>query len=102
MKKARCLKETTHRRTYNLVRKEMYAICSRCYWHPTFWRWCYDNPFLHMTYEEDGTIKPEKLKFRNHPNWKQVTRNKKQWMKKRYFQKRQNYPDGTFIVYFGW
>jgi hypothetical protein len=102
MKSIKCLKETTHRRTYNLVKKDLYAKCPVCRWHPTFWRGCYDNPYTHMRYDEDGTNKPERAKFSNHPNWKQVSKNKKQWMKKRFFQKRKNRPDGSYTIYYGW
>jgi hypothetical protein len=62
MKRYRCLKETNHRRTYNLVRKELYAVCSRCAWHSNFWRSCGDNPYVY-TYLEDGTIHLIKLRF---------------------------------------
>ncbi|HEY8957525.1 hypothetical protein [Chitinophaga sp.] len=102
MKKKKCLKETTHRRTYNLVRKETYAICPRCHWHPTFWRWCWDHPYIGMTYTDDGTNKPYALRFKNHPNWKAVSKNRKQWMKKRFLEDRTINPDGCLRIVYGW
>jgi hypothetical protein len=95
MKRHRCLKETTHSRTYNLVRKELFAICAHCPWHPTFWRSCIDNQYDHM-YMKDGTNQ-----IKNHANWKLVSKNRKQWMKKRFIKERRNSPRG-FATYYGW
>lgn len=55
-----------------------------------------------MRYEEDGTDKPEKVKFKDHPNWKMVSKNRKQWMEKKFFRVKYNYPDGRFNISFGW
>lgn len=55
-----------------------------------------------MRYEEDGTDKPEKLKYRFHPNWKLVSKNRKQWMKKRFLTERRDYAHGTYDIRFGW
>lgn len=100
--KLKILKTTDHRRTYNLVRKEMYAMCPRCRWHSIFYKNCCEKYFPAMWYEEDGTDKPEKLKYRFHPNWKVVSKNKKQWMKKRFLTQRTNYGDNTYFIRFGW
>ena len=95
MKRHRCLKETTDRRTYNRVKKNLYAICPRCPWHSNFWRDCIDNPYIHM-YMEDGASQ-----IKNHPNWKLVSKNRKQWMKKRFIKVNRSYPEG-FDTYYGW
>jgi len=96
MKRYRCLKETTHRRTYNLVRKNLYAVCTRCKWHPNFWKSCWDNPYKHM-YMENGANR-----VKNPANWKLVSRNRKQWMKKRFIKVKRSYGDGSFATYYGW
>jgi hypothetical protein len=95
MKRHRCLKETSHRRTYNLVRKELYAVCARCKWHPGFWKSCWDNPYIHM-YMEDGTGQ-----VKNYANWKLVSRNRKQWMKKRFIKVKLDRWYGL-ATYYGW
>ncbi|OQP41095.1 hypothetical protein A4H97_15985 [Niastella yeongjuensis] len=89
------MKETTDSRTYNLVRKELYAACSRCPWHPTFWRTCIDNPYTPMYMENDTR------QIRNHPNWKLVSRNRKQWMKKRFIEVKQR-SRSRFVTYYTW
>jgi hypothetical protein len=100
MKMHKSLKETTHRRTYNLVSKHLFANCPYCPWHPNFWRLC--TRYSYLVYEEDGSEKNEKQKFQRHPNWKLVSKNKKQWMKKPYIQVRRDYPDGNFYITFRW
>ena len=95
MKRHRCLKETNHRRTYNLVRKELYAVCSRCAWHSNFWRSCGDNPYVY-TYLEDG-----RSQVKNPPNWKLVSKNRKQWMNKHFFKRRKE-RRGEVVTYYGW
>lgn len=102
MKHHKCLKETAHRRTYNLVSKYLFAKCSRCPWHPNFWRNCSDNSYRYLKYWEDGSGKTEKEKFSNHPNWKLVSKNKKQWMKKPYIPQRMDYSIGRFEISFRW
>ncbi|QJB30446.1 hypothetical protein HF324_03430 [Chitinophaga oryzae] len=102
MSKLKILKTTDHRRTYNLVRKEMYAACPRCRWHAIFQKSCPDFPYEGMRYYEDGIDKPEKLKYRFHPNWKLVSKNKKQWKKKKFLSERIDFHDGTFYIRFGW
>jgi hypothetical protein len=95
MKRHRCLKETTDRRTYNLVRKDLYAVCARCRWHSSFWRSCGDQPFEYMFKEE------ETGKVKNHYNWKLVSKNRKQWMKKRFIKVKRDRWNG-FATYYGW
>lgn len=90
------------RRTYNLVSKNLFARCCRCPWHANFWAGCYDIRYLYLEYEEDGSDKPEKLKYRNHPNWKLVSKNRKQWMKKQFIQVRKDDAEGSFRISFGW
>jgi hypothetical protein len=86
------------RRTYNLVRKELYAVCGRCPWHPDFWRSCMDNPFVQMSFEEDE----DGGMMRNYPGWKLVSKNRKQWMKKRFIPYVWKERDGKEVVYFRW
>ena len=95
MKRYRYLKETTHRRTYSLVRKNLYAICARCAWHPNFWRSCGEHTFIHM-YKEEGAGR-----VKNPDNWKLVSRNRKQWMKKRFIKVKRKWGDG-FATFYGW
>jgi hypothetical protein len=95
MKRHRCLKETSHRRTYNLVRKNFYAVCPRCKWHPTFWRSCIDNPYIHMYVEESTS------QVKNPANWKLVSKNRKQWMKKPFIKVKRSSWNG-FATYYGW
>ena len=95
MKRYRCLKETTDRRTYNLVKKNLYAVCARCAWHPSFWRSCYDNPYADA-YKVDGSDL-----INNPPNWKLVSKNRKQWMKKRFIKVKRKWEDGV-ATFYGW
>ncbi|WP_159454165.1 hypothetical protein [Chitinophaga ginsengisegetis] len=55
-----------------------------------------------MTYKDDGTNKPYASRFKNHPNWKIVSKNKKQWMKKRFLENRTTRPDGSLLIQYGW
>ncbi|MEI3796615.1 MULTISPECIES: hypothetical protein [unclassified Chitinophaga] len=55
-----------------------------------------------MTYKDDGTNKPYASRFKNHPNWKIVSKNKKQWMKKRFLENRTIRPDGSLLIQYGW
>jgi hypothetical protein len=55
-----------------------------------------------MRYEDDGTNKPYALRFRNHPNWKVVSKNRKQWMRKKFLMKHMQHPDGTLVIEYGW
>lgn len=96
MKCHKILQGTMHRRTYNLASRNLYAICSRCPWHVNFWHSCIDNPFVKMVYVS------EKMEYSNHPNWKLVSKNRKQWMKKPFIQVREDYPDGSFKIFFRW
>lgn len=102
MKPHKRLKETMDRRTYNLTSKLLFAGCSYCRWHSTFWKESHNGSFVALRYEEDGTGKPEKLKYRYHPNWKLVSKNQKQWMKKPFHQRKQEAPDGSYYIFFGW
>ena len=70
-KKEREYKTTTNRTVYNKLHKIKNASCSFCRWHgPTSendsWTWY-------------GGYRINKIKY---PNWKLVSKNKKQWMKK--------------------
>ncbi|MBC9914798.1 hypothetical protein [Chitinophaga varians] len=102
MKKLKILKTTDHRGTYNKMNKSLYAMCDRCRWHSIFQKNCCENVFPAMWYEEDGTDKPEKLKYSFHPNWKLVSKNRKQWMKKRFLTQRRDYANNTYDIRFGW
>lgn len=70
MKKNQEFKTTTNRTVYNRRRKEVLADCSFCRWHPTFWKFSENDQW--KDYYVDG----------KKPNWKLVSKNKKQWMKK--------------------
>ena len=59
------IKTTMNRSVYNKAYKEKNASCSFCKWH------CGCNGDYKF-YSEDGRI----------PNWKLVSKNRKQWMKK--------------------
>ncbi|WP_343690044.1 hypothetical protein [Chitinophaga sp.] len=98
MKNYERLKDTMDRRTYSIVRKELYAVCSRCSWHAGFWSACLDNPFVEMSYEEDE----EGGRFRNYPNWKMVSKNRKQWMGKKFIPYERHVKDGRVVIYFRW
>lgn len=102
VKKIKTLKTTDHRRTYNLVSKNLYARCPLCKWHPVFQKDCSDYRFMAMWYMDDGADKPERPKYRDHPNWKLVSKNRKQWMKKRFLTKESRLFDGTIYIRFGW
>jgi hypothetical protein len=80
----------------------MLGICWFCSCHPSFWRVHCEQDFKPLVYEEDGTVKPEKLKFKDYPSWKLVNKNRRQWMKKRFIQRRVNYANGTFDIFYGW
>jgi hypothetical protein len=101
VKKYKLLKETTHRRTYNRVRKTIYAISERCPWKALFWWQCSDHYFVQMTYTNDGTNTPYALRFKDLPNWKLVSKNKKQWMKKNSLQESTS-TNGIIYIRFGW
>jgi hypothetical protein len=46
--------------------------------------------------------KPERLKYKNHPGWKLVFKNRKQWMKKRFLVERTIMKDGRLFIQYGW
>lgn len=73
------LKTTTHRGTYNRANKNLHAACPRCKWH----RGCAEQGPKKMCYHGfiDGTL--DRSNFISIYNWKLVSKNKKQWMKKR-------------------
>ncbi|SFW77275.1 hypothetical protein SAMN05661012_04495 [Chitinophaga sancti] len=102
VKKRKILKSTDNSRTYNLIHKRMHAKCSYCKWHSTFFKSCFDNPFPYFLYKDDGTDKSIKSKFYNHPNWKIVSKNNKQWMKKRFLSRKTIMCDGSLYIELGW
>ena len=72
-------RSTTNRYVYNRIHKELHASCSHCSWHQKdfghysengAWKW-YSCGAIERTGKQD-----------NFPNWKLVSKNKKQWMKK--------------------
>jgi len=90
MKKKLVRDTTTDNKTYNAISKDLYAQCHRCRWHGSFWKFCYDQNIRFMSYEDDGTNKSYKQRFRHHYNWKMVSKNRKQWMKKKLLMKRES------------
>ncbi|RFS26755.1 hypothetical protein DVR12_02930 [Chitinophaga silvatica] len=99
VKKKKILEITDHRRTYNLVLKEMYSVCSWCPWHPTFWHNCSDSPISCMIYCGD---KDQPIRFKNPPSWKVVSKNRKQWMKKRFFTENTIMNNGEIYIKRWW
>jgi len=98
----RCiLNTTTHRGTYNRANKNLHAYCEHCRWHGSFWKRCYDQPLDEMTYTDDLDGTPYKLRFRYHYNWKLVSKNKKQWMRKHMKTKYSRDPRGRVEITFG-
>ncbi|RBL91374.1 hypothetical protein DF182_01770 [Chitinophaga flava] len=59
-------------------------------------------PFPCLRYVDDGSGKPEKERFRNYPSWKVVSKNKKQWMKKKFLVDRKVWPNGKIWIRYGW
>jgi len=74
--------ETTNRYVYNRARKECSGNCTWCRYHLG------DN-LDHKLYGDYGSRRNESLRY---PNWKLVSKNKKQWMdKKLVFKIRKNW-----------
>lgn len=79
---------TTNSRVFKILHKEEHASCSHCSWHGCRsendqWEW------YHVYIREERVISyfKEQCRIRpigsgKHPNWKLVSKNKKQWMKK--------------------
>ncbi|WP_177192204.1 hypothetical protein [Chitinophaga arvensicola] len=55
-----------------------------------------------MKYRDDGSNKPYKARFKDHPNWKMVSKNRKQWMKKRFMKKIEFMNHGSIHILYGW
>ena len=102
MKRNNIMRETDHRRTYNLIRFELHAKCRICGYHGTFFKRCHDIGYVELTYKENFDGSPEKKKYRNHHNWKNFTKNRHQWMPKRYLRRKYTNLDGTFSIELGW
>lgn len=79
MKKIDEYKTTTNNRVYNIVHKELHASCSYCKWHPDFWHFSENQRYKTMHYFEN-----DDERIRNCYSWKLSTKNKKQWMDKKY------------------
>ncbi|SFO22781.1 hypothetical protein SAMN05428949_4560 [Chitinophaga sp. YR627] len=95
------LKTTDHRGTYNRASKNLYAECPLCRWHASFWRCCFNQSLAKMTYSDDLDGTPYKLRFMDHYNWKLVSKNKKQWMRKNMRARYRRYDDGCVRITFG-
>jgi hypothetical protein len=65
---------TVNRSVYNKVHKERHARCSYCKWHGPH----SENDSWKCYYKSDYNGKAKE----KYPNWKLVSKNKKQWMKK--------------------
>lgn len=96
------LKTTTNRRAYNVANKHLHAQCERCRWHANFWRHCIEQDYKMMYYIGPLDEIPERSKLVHIYNWKLVSKNKKQWMKKKKLLVRsKNYPVTGDLVIFG-
>jgi len=84
MRKFEEYKTTTNRRVYNLLHKEVNANCSFCKWHPTFWRGSENQRYKNMHCYEDGNKVGWDESIKHYYNWKLSTKNRKQWMTKKY------------------
>ena len=75
-------RETTNSYVFNRLHKQYHASCDRCKWHG----YCSENKAWDDYYYRDYSEFPEETsKFGrtpSYPNWKLVSKNKKQWMKK--------------------
>lgn len=92
MKAKKIMDETTNRYEYNRVRKRYFEgqreiDCSWCRYHLG------DN-LDHKLYGDYGNHRDDRLRI---PNWKLVSKNKKQWMKKPIFFKKKEYRFGIYI-----
>ncbi|QHS60914.1 hypothetical protein [Chitinophaga agri] len=92
------LKTTTHRGTYNRANINLYAQCNWCGWHGNFWSNCPEQGAKRMYYFGSMEETPDRSKFRNIYNWKLVSKNKKQWMKKKLLKR---YRFNSDVVVFG-
>lgn len=91
MKKNQEYKTTSNRYVYNRLRKKKLADCSYCKWHPTFWKFSENDHW--KSYSPDG----------RKPNWKLVSKNKKQWMKKPALKKSKEIKSSLRIYFiYGW
>ena len=84
VKNKKLLKETTDNKTYKCAHKRIYGRCWICPYHGTFWSNCSDIRWNHYYYYNDETLGPDARRFHNPPNWKLVSKNKKQWMRKKF------------------
>lgn len=90
MKKITELRTTTSNRVYNILHKEVHADCSHCTWHSCYFGNYHnenDSWKYYYFYERDYTPKWYRKRINlkgtgKYPNWKLVSKNRKQWMKK--------------------
>ncbi len=68
-------KTTTNSSVYKKLYKEHHAGCSFCRWHPNFYHFSENDVWESYYLNENKSTS-------NKPNWKLVSKNKKQWMKK--------------------
>lgn len=73
MKAKKIMDETTNRYVYNRVRKECSGNCTWCRYH-------HGDNLDHKLYGDYGSRRNGSLR---RPNWKLVSKNKKQWMDKK-------------------
>jgi hypothetical protein len=73
-------KTTTNSRVYKILHKETHASCSYCPWHSR-WFGCHNENDCWKNYYRDSDDDYTKQK-KTLPNWKLVSKNRKQWMKK--------------------
>jgi hypothetical protein len=96
------LKTTAHRRTYIIVKKQMLDYWEYGNWHAIFWRHVRVSRFKPVINEADAYWNSEIPKLYYRGNWKDTTRNRRQWMKKKVIEERAIACDGYFILRKGW
>lgn len=99
MRKTNEFKTTVNRSVYNKLYKRKNASCPFCKWHgPTSendrWKWY----GLYQKYNGGKKVWEDYFK---HPNWKLVSKNRKQWMKKP-IKKIEDKINGIKYVEFKW
>jgi len=99
MKKYQEYRETTNSRVYRLRHKEVHASCSFCKWHPTFWQPSENQRYKSFHRYENGSKRGWTERPTKCPSWKLVSKNRKQWMPKKFFEIRKNCRIDNEIVY---
>ncbi|MFB6457209.1 hypothetical protein ACE38W_18195 [Chitinophaga sp. Hz27] len=102
MKKHNILNETDHSRTYLLIRKEFRFACRICGWSSDFYRPCPDRKERFSFFECDENMQPIRKVYGGYYSWKLVSKNRKQWMKKRFISLRKSRFYDPALCRLGW